>query len=341
LLENILAFKERRIRTTYSPKPFSKKNMADDFALALSNDLKACGLEIHHESERKIRLGLMTKAGYEFTIWPDAVILRKGEPKIYVEIKYMEKGIFNEPDTRKIAYDFMHFRKRYRDEFYVVVSGAELSAYRDVEPMLRAYTDRTFDININRGGWESRLQDMIEELRNMLDMKPSKDPILPSYQVKDRELCGASTLVPDESSLKLTISEVTSKGFEFEKRLKKMLVEQNIDFEPRTVGIGKEVKLYNGHRISLFPDICIPNLGDPRVILECKNMEYIDPAYAKTIATNSILLKGNSREAQFIVVCGERTRKISVGYMRGYVDDLVTNNAIPDFLIQLSRLQDL
>lgn len=338
MFEHINDFKKRRLKATFSSKPFSKRKLADSFAFALCKDLRNSGLEILHETQKDTRVQLVTEVGHKFFIRPDAVVLCNRQPKVYVEIKYMEEGIFNTPDTRKIAYDFLHFRQKHKNEFYIVVSGAKLAAHKDVEPMLQAFTDRVFDININREHWESRLQNMVEELQKMLAMRPEKDVSLSCYRVKYIELGAAAIRSVGEDSSMQSLSYVTLKGIEFEKRLKKALTEARIEFEPKTGRLGRKIRLPKDNVITIAPDVWIPSLTDPKLVLECKNMKHLNDSFAKTVAMDSVLLKTNIPSLQFVVVCGERTRTISTEYMKGYVDKVITHDKIPSFVNYLRSL---
>ena len=336
LFEHIREFNKMRSKVKPSTKPFSKKKLADDFAYALTLDLKDAGLKILHESEKTTSLTLATKAGYLFSIRPDAVILKDNLPKIYVEIKYMEEGIFNTPDTRKIAYDFLHFRQQYKDKFYILISGAKLAAHKDVLPMLQTYTDHVFDLNVHREGWSDRLTDIIEEIQNMLNLKPEKNYKLPSIQVKKKELRPQPEMISTKTLEQESLSHATRTGRKFESEFKRRMAMANVDFEPMKGLLRKKVKLPHGNRsINIELDLWIPNFSDPKIGLECKNMRHIADSFAKTIAMDSIFLKSAIPSFQYIVVCGNRTGHVSAGYMNGYVDDVITYQKIPSFIQSL------
>lgn len=336
MFENIHAFKERRSKVTFSSKPFSKTKLANEFALFLCKDLKDNGLEILHETESDTRVRLQTNFGHKFTIRPDAVVLMDHRPKVYIEIKYMEEGIFNTPDTRKIAYDFLHFRQKHKSEFYVVISGAKLAAHKDVEPMLQTFTDSVFDVDVTREGWESRLRDMTKDLQVMLNMDPQKDLSLLNNVISNNELLFKSRQ-PGNDRLTGSLSYATSKGFEFERHLKHLLTEAEANFEPKKGILGKKVELPGNKTITVAPDVWIPGLTNPTLVLECKNMKHLDPSFSKTIAMDSMLLKNAIPSLRFIVICGERTRTVSTDFMRGYVDELITYDRIQLFIDKMSN----
>jgi len=336
VFNHIHEFKTKRSETIFSSKPFSKTRLANEFALALCKDMKDCDLEFLHETETDTRVLLQTKVGHKFTIRPDAVVLSDHQPKVYIEIKYMEEGIFNTPDTRKIAYDFLHFRQKQKSKFYTVISGAKLAAHKDVEPMLQTFTDSVFDIDVTREGWESRLHSMAEDLQEMSSMDPQKDLSLLNCLVRDNELSFKSRQPKDER-LTGSLSYTTLKGFEFERHLKKLLVEAKIDFEPKRGILGKKVDLPGNRTITVTPDVWIPSSNYPKLALECKNMKHLNQSFSKTIAMDSMLLRNAIPSLQFVVICGERTRAISIDFMRGYVDELITYNEIPFFIDQISN----
>jgi hypothetical protein len=330
MFNNLKRFKSQRLKITTLPKPFSKRKIANEFAVSLIKDLKISGLNVLHETETNTKVALETKSGYSFSIKPDAIVLSDNHAKIYVEIKYMEEGIFNEPDTKKIAYDYLHFRQRYTDEFYVLISGAKLAAHRDVVPMLLTYTDRFFDINIRQKGWENRLKNMLLELQEMLVSKPERNYFMPLC-FRDMKISSLLETKVHDFTEERSLSYATRKGIDFERKFRKRLEKEKISFEPKKGQLWREVELPSGQSIHIAADVWIPCFSNPKFAIECKNMERLTDTYAKTIAIDSVLLKSTIPHLEFLVVCGERTRSIAANFMKGYVDGIVTYDDI-DFL---------
>lgn len=332
MFSNLSQFKSQRLDTVISPKPFSKRNIANEFARCLIKDLKNHRINIFHESEINTKVKLETKSGYSFSIRPDAIILSNSNIKIFIEVKYMEEGIFNEPDAKKIAYDFLHFRQKYDNEFYVLISGAKLAAHKDVIPMLSTYTDRFFDISILQEGWENRIQDMVLELQSILMSKPRKNYGIPLYvrNMKFNSLPKGKL----EFNEKPSLSYATRKGLDFEREFRKKLEKEQIRFEPKRGHLWKKVKLPSGHFVHIAADVWIPCFREPKVAIECKNMERLTDIYAKTISIDSILLKSAIPSLEFFVVCGDRTKSVATNFMRGYIDGIVTykDNDFLDYL---------
>lgn len=328
MFNNLKQFKSQRLKIATLPKPFSKRKIANEFAISLTKDLKTLGLDILHETEMSTKVTLETKSGCGFSIKPDAIVLSGSHAKIYIEIKYMEEGIFNEPDTKKIAYDFLHFRQKYRNEFYILISGAKLAAHKDVVPMLSTYTDRLFDINIQQRGWENRLQNVLLDFQKMLMSKPEKSYPIPILSVQDMKLSSPLEKKVHEFPKKRSLSYATRRGVDFEREFRKKLEKENICFEPQTGQLWKEVELPSGQFIHIAADVWVPCLSNPKIAIECKNMERLTDTYAKTVAIDSLLLKNAIRSLEFFVVCGERTKSVAANFMKDYVDGIVTYDNI-------------
>ena len=178
---------QKRIESGEIRKAFSKDatNAGTHFAFLFCKILKENGINVLSEKENRSLCSFKckTEMNQTFKVNTDAVILdQNSQVKIALEIKYMEEGIMYSLDTKKIAYDYLHFRRSNPNIWYVVISGGKLAMNNDsrVEKMLYAFSDRFFDINIWEINYQEKIKELIEWLHSVIrnKTKPKLEPQL-------------------------------------------------------------------------------------------------------------------------------------------------------------------
>ncbi len=342
--QELVDFRDRRresIKKESKSQPFQGESVkaGKEFAGILCSALREAGVPIISELEDKRRvckLRTQTLLGHEFRVDLDAYVPNDERLSIGLEIKYMESGIFYIPDTKKIAYDYLHLRESHPNVVYVIISGGRISKTRKSEmrirTMLNAFSDCFFDFDIEQPHLEKRFNNIVQSLKRISNSKKKAvNPNRISTQTVPTKYFGTI----QENGEKISFPEAVKSGFSFEREVKKRIYKQRIPFTPQegVVYTPYDIQTKQGKSmINIEGDLYIPSHNSPTIIIECKNMRRLSRAFLSSMCFDAWCFKEKFPDSKYYAIIGPRTKPFSTGFLNGYIDGIVYANGIESFL---------
>ncbi len=320
--EPLRSFIDTRLDTVYSEKkPYEKAQIANYFAQCLCETLQDEGVDIRTENETDTTWEIPLKSGKVLHIKSDAIVQVNETIKAAIEIKYMERGLYYIPDMKKIAWDYLQFKKNHEPHHFYVISGAKLSSTRDSEHVVRHFSDHTYDLNIwNQRNLDSKIKQLVHDLQHLPSSKKQK--VIINNPAKWNPLpTQLRTVEMDVTKLK-KISSTSRRGNVLEILVQAHHRGQRIERASRH-GQFKSACFCNVPiTVVIRVDLCIPTCKNPLKVLECKNIQNLS-IDAKSIVFDSWFIRNTYPQLEYEVWLGPHVKKVPRRLLDGEVHSIV------------------